>query len=747
MNCRVLRAGLFGACAINLFVCASARADAAPKLEGVREEIIVTTSADKPQSQTLTSINQKAFENSPAFNIGQVLQYSPGVAIKQGNGPRDIGISIRGSGARNGFGVRNIVMFEGGFPVTQPDGLSRTDLTDPHAYSGIDVYRGPSSALFGNYATGGAVNFRTRSGGAIDGVEAGIDGGKFGYLNGYATAGKKYEQFEYAVFVSHVRGNGHVSSSDFDTTTVNGLVSFTPSSEDKLTLKIIHNDLNAHLSTRLSLSQYYVNPLQQGCEIAAGAAAGCGTVNLLVNGLSGATTPQTAAQAGLGRNDQRSIVGVRWEHSFDADTTLRTQIVYDVKDIAQPTGATSAKGVTPSVNIMSDITRDGSLFGLEATHFAGVFLNTIDSNGYTYNVMPGGNATIGGLTATTFGRVTNFGARFREDVQLSPAWRAVVGVGLEYSKLGATNTAYRYTGTVATTTALGIARHFFNVAPEAALFYAPDDMWQLRGRFSSGYGIPQASNLFVTPAGVNGNNTSLTPQKNFGFDLGADWTPIETLKIGATGFYEFFKNEFISQSPGPGLLNYTFNVPKSVHRGVEVVADWKPVEGFALSASYTFNDQVYTRYSEQLSAGTRTTIFDRSDNKIPGVEPHNLSTRVAYDQPSGRLAGFGGFIEMNYRDRFSIDNANLVQVPDATLFNLNIHYNHDLTGSAVKGFRVFVEVQNLMDRRYVASANNISNSINAATGLQNPASTVFAAGGAIYAGAPRNIVGGMKVKF
>ena len=83
------------------------------------------------------------------------------------------------------------MIFEDGFPVTQPDGLSRSDLIDPHAYGAIDVIRGPSSALFGNYATGGALNFRTRRGGRINGLEYGVDGGSFGYLNNYLTAGKK----------------------------------------------------------------------------------------------------------------------------------------------------------------------------------------------------------------------------------------------------------------------------------------------------------------------------------------------------------------------------------------------------------------------------------------------------------------------------------------------------------------------------------------------------------------------------
>ena len=120
-----------------------------------------------------------------------MLQESPGVSFKQGNGPRDLGISIRGSNARNGFGIRNIVVLEDGFPVTQPDGLSRTDLTDPHAYGGVDFYRGPSSAMFGNYATGGAVNFRLWRGGEINGARFGSEGGSYGYLNNYAIIGGK----------------------------------------------------------------------------------------------------------------------------------------------------------------------------------------------------------------------------------------------------------------------------------------------------------------------------------------------------------------------------------------------------------------------------------------------------------------------------------------------------------------------------------------------------------------------------
>ena len=60
---------------------------------------------------------------------------------------------------------------------------------------------------------------------------------------------------------------------------------------------------------------------------------------------------------------------------------------------------------------------------------------------------------------------------------------------------------------------------------------------------------------------------------------------------------------------------------------------------------------------------------------------------------------------------------------------------------------LFFQVSNVFDKVYMASANNISDSINAVTGLQNPASVLANSGGSIYAGAPRSFIGGLKLAF
>ena len=702
-----------------------------------------------PAGQTATTIDRSQFDNRPSFSVGDVLRDSPGVSVKQGNGPRDLGISIRGSNARNTFGIRNLVIFEDGFPVTQPDGLSRSDLIDPRAYAAIDVIRGPSSALYGNYATGGALNFRTRPGGTIDGVEYGVDGGSFGYLNNYLAAGKKVGNFEGSLFASDARGDGYIGNSWFNTQTVNFLGTLQATPDDRFTVKLINNDLSIRLPIRSSLNQFYQNPFQQGCATGATAAPGCGTVTLFNNGFNTAagTDKETAVQAGLGRNDRRTIVGGRWEHDFDNTTTWRNQFVFDDRSISQPTGSTSAIGDFPSYNYMSDVTKRGEILGMDSTTFVGGFYNTLTASGDTRNVMPGGNAALGRLSSNLLSDTTNYGFRAREELKLTQSLTAVAGVGWETTVLKGLNTAYTYTGAAGvTTTAVTAAdRLFQNTAPELALLYRLNNEWLFRARAATGYGTPQVSNLFVRPSGLSGNNTQLDTQKNLGYDLEFDWTPNSALKLSATGFYEFFRNELVSQATPLAGISYTFNAPRSEHRGVELAADWKFHPGWRFTAAYTYLDQFYTEYTENLTNGS-VFSFNRAGNKIPGISPNELTTRLGYDELSGPLAGLGGFVEVQWKDSFYMDNANLLKAPGYELVNLNVHYKTDLVSDYLKTLSLYLEVRNVFNRTYVASANNIGDSVTA-LGVQNPASVLANTTNSIYAGSPRAFVAGMKVAF
>jgi iron complex outermembrane receptor protein len=704
-----------------------------------------------PHGQTETTIDRSQFENRPAFSVADILRDSPGISIKQGNGPRDFGISIRGSNARNGFGIRNMVIFDDGFPVTQPDGLSRSDLIDPHAYGAIDVIRGPSSALYGNYATGGAINFRTRLGREIDGFEYGVEGGSFGYLNNYFTAGKKVGNFEYSLFGSDVRGDGYIGNSWFNTQTVNFLGTLQATPDDRFTFKLINNELETRLPVRLSPNQYDLNPFQRGCSTQA--LPGCGSVSLFNNGFNGPSTLLSAEQAGLGRDDRRTIVGGRWEHDFDNTTAWRNQFVFDDRNISQPTGQTSAIGDFPSYNYMSDVTKRGEFLGMDSMTYFGGFYNTLSWSSDTRFLMPGGNATLGRLQSNVQGEHTNYGIRAREELKLAPSLIAIAGTGWETTNLKGLNTIYKNPQTgnpFVPPMTINADKQFQNTAPELGLLYKLNSEWQFRARVASGYGTPQVGNLFVLSNGQNGNNTDLKTQKNLGYDLGVDWTPNNAVKVNLTGFYEFFRDELVTQATPANTPNttFTFNAPRSEHRGVELAADWRFLPTWRFTAAYTYLDQFYTEYVENLTNSTSgiTYSFNRAGNKIPGISPNELTARLSWDETSGPARGLGAFVEVVWKDSFYMENANLLKAPGYEVVNANVHYKTDLVSEYLKTLSVFFEVRNVFDRTYVASANNIADSVQPG-GQPALASTLAGVTGSIYAGSPRAFVAGMKIAF
>lgn len=727
---------------------------AADPLEPETIEVIGVRRDDEaaPIAQTVSTLTREQFATMPSVSIGEVLALVPGVTFVQGNGPRDVSISVRGSNARQTFGVRNLQVFEDGFAVTQPDGLARTDLTDPHAYGSIEVMRGPSSARYGNYATGGAIDFRTRPGRDLQGVEGGIDLGSYGYSNEYLTAGGGDAHFEYNAFASHVRGDDPATEhTRYRTTTLNLLTSWQATAADRLTFKFIHNDLDTDLSLRLSRNQYELNPYQRGCADQSG--QGCATLSVFPNGFNGTRVTLSPEQAGIGRDDRRTIVGARWEHAFDASTDLRTQLVFDNRDIRQPTGNTSFNGTYPSFNLMSDLTHRGAWFGLPSKSVIGVYANREELNYNVFNLTPAGHATLGGQTQGLGGEHLNAGARIREELALSARSTVVAGIGAEYTHLQAQLRNYGYNSTPPTITRIDADREFVNVAPELGLRFAASEQWTLHARAAVGYGTPQVGNLFVTPDGAAGNNTELEAQRNLGFDIGAEWNVARQLQASLTGFYEFFRNELVTQSAGAGsnLQNYTFNAPRSEHRGIEAALDWHPLPnalpGAHVSLSYLLDDQRYERYTERLSAGDRSETFERDGNDLPGVTPQTLNARLIYDQASGAPAGLGGYLELSWRDDTTLDNANLLDAPGYSLVNLNLHYAAPQGHGIWSRLSAYAAVQNLLDKTYIASASNVSNTLNAGTGEQNGRDVLLASTGSIYAGTPRSVFAGLRLKF
>lgn len=727
---------------------------AGERIAGERITVIGTSHVPatlRPAGQTTYSASRESFAGHVGQSVADMVVTIPGVSFVAGNGPRDVVVSVRGSGDRQAYGMKNIQVLEDGFPMTQPDGTARSDLIDPHAYDGVDVFQGPASTVFGNYAINGAINFRTRRGADIHGLEVGSDFGSFGMVNNYATLGLSGRKYDLVIFGSDVRGNGFIANSGYQTSTENLRlrVNLTPS--DRLIVKFVNNITDTHLPVRLSLAQYTTNPFQSGCADASHAAAGCATVSLLSNGSYGTRVATSPQAAGLGRFDRRTVAGVRWEHDINASTTVRTQFTYDQRHIDQPTSPYAYTGPYDSYAASSEVTNTAHPGRMALNSSGGISFDDLDGLSNVYNVAPGGHARQGALTQSSWSHQWNAGLHFQEDLQFARAWHLVVGLGGTYSGLEAQETLLTNSASGSTRRLVAADRHFFNLAPEAALTYAPSRNWTLHTRVGTAYATPTTSNLFITPQGTYGNNTRLKSETSLGFDLGAEWHPSSTINIQATGFYEFYRNELVSQSAGVNTVGaYTFNAPASQHRGVEVGATWTPLphalSGARVMLSYTYDNQIYTRYTEVLSNSTMSRALDRSGNSIPGVIPHFLNARLLYDQPSGPLQGLGGYAEVTWRGDYWLDNANLLKAPGYALLNLELHYDPPARFGWIRHLHGFFEIQNVANQTYIAGATNITDVL-ASNGHNAGAAVLATRTGSIYAGSPRAFYGGVKVRF
>jgi iron complex outermembrane receptor protein len=661
-----------------------------PEAPGVMPEVLLEDMSiiskrvvKRPEGVAFSATPRSETESQPTRNMRESLESIPGVILRQRNGPRDFQVSIRGSGTKNGFGVRDVKFYEDGIGQTQSDGLSRLDLHDPWFMESTEVLRGPASSLYGNYALGGAVHFKTRRGRDINGVETFVTAGSYGYQKYAMAIGKEYTNLDISLFASYIREDGYLPHSEYDTATVNLNLRFRIDDKQSFYFKAINNDLDAKSPGRLTQRQFDQNDRQLG-------------------GVTNATTnPETLHSK---RRDRRTIVGGLYEREIDANTILQIEGDYDVKDINQPVST----NINPNFKHYSNLINNGRIFDMPLKSTVGFFFDYMEQEGGSYRNLNNGHATFGPLQQQTRLTQKNIGARFREELEFAPKWIVAAGLNYENSVISGVVTNYSTTATTSTfASRVGVHRTFDNFAPEVSLTFKPTDATRYWTRFATGYAVPGLGNLTTGLDGNPGQNLDLKPQKNMSVEIGTDSWVTKQFNFQLVGFWSFFKNEIISQSvPLSPTTSGSFatNAEESQYRGVELAWKYLPNElpGLIWSGAYTHMESKYVKFTDQFSSAGVITRTNQAGHQIPGVEKNVLNSKLAYNHlPSG----FGGWVEGSWIDSFFVNNNNTLGAPSYLLFNANLNYNLVIADNRFIRFaKLYVQMDNLFDKKYVANA-------------------------------------------
>lgn len=152
---------------------------------------IVATPAERAQPVTATHVDATTIRLTPANNAYELLRQTAGMEVhEQGQGPGFASnASLRGFSSDHST---DVALWIDGVPINEPmnghsEGYNDWSLLFPGGIQDIDVVRGPTSALFGNFALAAVVNVRTLE--RMRGTEFTGSGGSFGRADAMLLTG------------------------------------------------------------------------------------------------------------------------------------------------------------------------------------------------------------------------------------------------------------------------------------------------------------------------------------------------------------------------------------------------------------------------------------------------------------------------------------------------------------------------------------------------------------------------------
>jgi len=153
---------------------------------------------------TIHSVKEEEIEKQPEFymnNVGEIIRDVPGVHVGQYYPWGPPWIHLRGTG----YFIGRTIYLVDGLPVAS----FMASTIDPKSVERADVVLGPSSALYGANASGGAVNFITKKGTKDTGAKAEISYGSNETYRPHVSIGNKQGNFRYYASYSGDYSDGY----------------------------------------------------------------------------------------------------------------------------------------------------------------------------------------------------------------------------------------------------------------------------------------------------------------------------------------------------------------------------------------------------------------------------------------------------------------------------------------------------------------------------------------------------------
>ena len=630
-----------------------------------------------PYAVTIKTKND--FNNIKGYGLDEVLSSIPGVFSQSRNGNQDVRVVIRGFGARgagdrsNSGTSRGIRILVDGIPETEPDGRTSFDQIDLTLAQNIEVLRSNVSALWGN-ASGGIINISSIPQFNRDFIEADIFAGSFGLQKYAAKAGTDL-------------GNGQIFGA-FSQSYFDGWREHSSSKRGVLNLGLISN---LSLSTRL--------------EVLISGASNLFHIPGPLTDSQYAANPKMANPTYVQRDERRYNrlvrMGINLEHAFDESNTIQSMVYVNPKYLQRSERGTfrdftryhlGGNFVYQNHFSLSEDIGNRVILGIDEAYQDGAIL---------FYSLSATNSRGNKLTADKREGANNFGAFLHDEMVISD--RVSILIGGRYDNI-------TYYSEDFLQPQYGLQKKVFEkFTPKVALSYRFTPTHSIYANVSGGIEVPAGNE--TDPANTFGQDTVylinplLDAMISTTYEVGTKQIFVFNSDLVKSLDYELalyhiqIINDIIPYKGG----KFYFTAGESKRTGLEFGASVQLKYGLSLRGSLTYSDNRYVNYIvDSVHYGKPGQYADYSNNKTAGIP--NLFYGTGFTYSPDFLKEIFISLELNGVGKYFVDDANKIEVPSYSVINMSLGFTNVLRLTDYFGMRFFINISNLTDEKYAASA-------------------------------------------
>jgi iron complex outermembrane receptor protein len=604
-------------------------------------------------SYSATTLNQQDIREHSYSNTDELFKLVPGMAVRdlQLGGVAN-SIVIRGFGGGGHGGDLGAVI--DGIPLNEAmshaDGYVDLNVLIPLETESFTVFKGPVSALYGNFNRGGLVNIQTRKSGNYAETDFTLGENELVDLQGaIGQAIGENQQFNAAA--QYYQNEGYRPQSETERKTVSARWAIDATESLDIALSSRLHKAEADSASYLTYEQFKKDPYGIDPNVQNdGSEKNFATVRVDANYTISDHLKLLTFVYGTDQDFTRWFT-----RPVSATTWRQREETYD----------RSVFGAGTSLNGEQNIASVAVTYvaGVEGFHESTDYKFFDDLN-YRERINPAGSDRETELnSASAFAEVE---ADFDPLAQLSFGLRAD-------SFTGGCNKRGPETGSDPCYS-LNKTEH---ISPKLGLRSLINDHLQLRASWSEGFALP---NGFIKYSeGGQPLNENVFRQTEIGLHAIAGTLDFDIAAYRLTSTDEV-------RTVSPGIYE---NFGETLRRGVETTASWKPVEEFELRAIYGWTDTDIAKNANPAMEGL----------EVAGV-PKNSTTLEMNIIPVQNWT-----INVAWRDvgAYQIDALNTLKADSYNTTDLNVAY----TGKSPTPYRIYARIENITDREYATTESVI----------------------------------------